>query len=71
VSEEQQSQTGLGDETLRAAVLLAGDGVGSFLIPKAFGTAGDARNSPPCPRAKSLAAGTLAFLIQALRFSLT
>jgi hypothetical protein len=62
VSEEQQSQAGLGDETLRAAVLLAGDGVGSFLTAHC----GDARNSPPCPRPKSLTAGTFGIFRQAL-----
>src|ERR1700722_3546306 len=62
VSEEQRSQTGLGDETPWAAVLLAGDGVDSFLTARC----GDARDSPPCPRPKSLAAGTLVFLKQAL-----
>src|SRR6266849_9907808 len=55
VTEEQRSQTAFCPKTLRAAGLLPVAGVGSFLIARC----GDARNSPPWPRPKSLAAGLL------------
>src|SRR6266571_4195328 len=62
VTEEQRSQTAFAAKTLRAARLLPVAGVGSFLTARC----GDARNSPPWPRAKSLAAGLLLILKQAL-----
>src|SRR5258708_6670923 len=49
-------------KTLRAAGLLSVAGVGSFLTARC----GDARNSPPRSRPKSLAAGLLLILKQAL-----
>ena len=49
-------------KTLRAAGLLPVAGVGSFLTARCE----DARNSPPWPRPKSLAAGPLLILKQAL-----
>ena len=55
-------QTAFCPKTLRAAGLLPVAGVGSFLTARC----GDARNSPPWPRAKSLAAGLLLILKQAL-----
>src|SRR5260370_728082 len=63
VTEEQRSQTAFCPKTLRAAGLLPVAGVGSFLTARC----GDARNSPPWPRPKSLAAGPLRILKQALR----
>src|SRR5438309_11141078 len=63
VSEEQRSQTAFCPKTLRAAGLLPVAGVGSFLTAHC----GDARNSPPWPRPKSLAAGPLPILKQALK----
>src|SRR2546428_140613 len=62
-TEEQRSQTAFCPKTLRAADLLPVAGVGSFLTARC----GDARNSPPWPRPKSLAAGLLLILKQALR----
>ena len=62
VSEGQRSQTGFCPKTLRAAGLLPVACVGSFLTARC----GDARNSPPWPRPKSLAAGPLPILKQAL-----
>src|SRR6266446_3709591 len=62
VTEEQRSQTAFCPKTLRAAGLLPVAGVGSFLTARC----GDARNSPPWPRPKSLAAGPLLILKQAL-----
>src|SRR6266849_9925380 len=59
---EQRSQTAFSPKTLRAAGLLPVAGVGSFLTARC----GDARNSPPWPRPKSLAAGLLLILKQAL-----
>src|SRR5579872_5337286 len=53
----------LGAKTLRAAALLALARVGSFLTARC----GDARNSPPWPPPKSLAAGPLLISKQALR----
>jgi len=55
----------LGAKTLRAAGLLPLARVGSFLTARC----GDARNSPPGPSPKSLAAGPLPILKQALRES--
>src|SRR5438445_9730385 len=63
VTEEQRSKTGFCPKTLRAAGLLPVAGVGSLLTARC----GDARNSPPWPRPKSLAAGLLLILKQALR----
>ena len=63
VTGEQQRQTGLGAKTLRAAALLPVGFVGSFLTAPY----GDARNSPPRPQPKSLAAGHLRFFRQSLR----
>ena len=60
---EQQSQTALRPKTLRAAGLLPVPGVGSFLTARC----GDARNSPPWPPPKSLAAGPVVILRPALR----
>src|SRR5713101_4417396 len=62
VTEEQRSQTAFCPKTLRAPGLLSVAGVGSFLTARC----GDARNSPPWPRPKSLAAGLLLILKQAL-----
>src|SRR5215469_15908778 len=62
VSEEQRSQAAFCAKTLRAARLLSVASVGSLLTARF----GDARNSPPWPRAKSAAAGPLIILIQAL-----
>src|SRR6266446_6439229 len=59
---EQRSQTAFCPKTRRAAGLLPVAGVGSFLTARC----GDARNSPPWPRPKSLAAGLLLILKQAL-----
>ncbi len=59
---EQGGQTAFCPKTLRAAGLLPVAGVGSFLTARC----GDARNSPPWPRPKSLAAGPLLILKQAL-----
>src|SRR6266487_3453184 len=58
---EQGGQTAFCPKTLRAAGLLPVAGVGSFLTARC----GDARNSPPWPRPKSLAAGPLLILKQA------
>jgi hypothetical protein len=55
VTEEQQSQTAFCAKTLRAASFLPVACVGSFLTARC----GDARNSPPWPRSKSFAAGTI------------
>src|SRR6266446_5202044 len=54
-TEEQRSQTVFSAKTLRAAGLLSVAGVGSFLTARC----GDARNSPPWPQPKSLAAAPL------------
>src|SRR5216684_7011307 len=62
VTEEQRSQAAFCPKTLRAAGLLPVARVGSFLTARC----GDARNSPPWPRPKSLAAGLLLILKQAL-----
>src|SRR5258706_14447524 len=65
-TEEQRSQTAFSAKTLRAAGLLSVAGVGSFLTAHC----GDARNSPPWPQPKSLAASPLVVSKQALkRFS--
>src|SRR5260370_33727335 len=64
VTEEQRSQAAFCPKPLRAAGLLPVAGVGSLLTARC----GDARNSPPWPRPKSLAAGPLPILKQALRF---
>src|SRR6266436_4360873 len=63
-TEEQRSQTAFSAKTLRAAGLLSVAGVGSFLTARC----GDARNSPPWPQPKSLAAAPLVVSKQALRF---
>src|SRR5260370_40619758 len=57
-----RSQAAFCPKTLRAAGLLPVAGVGSFLTARC----GDARDSPPWPRPKSLAAGLLLILKQAL-----
>src|SRR5258708_39240368 len=62
-TEEQRSQTAFSAKTLRAAGLLSVAGVGSFLTARC----GDARNSPPWPQTKSLAAAPLVVSNQALR----
>src|SRR5712664_1533660 len=62
-TEEQRSQTAFSPKTLRAAGLLSVAGVGSFLTARC----GDARNSPPWPQPKSLAAAPLVVSKQALR----
>src|SRR5216684_9326854 len=62
-TEEQRSQTAFSAKTLRAAGLLSVAGVGSFLTARC----GDARNSPPWPQPKSLAAAPLVVSKQALR----
>src|SRR5216683_3563433 len=62
-TEEQRSQTAFSAKTLRAAGLLPVAGVGSFLTARC----GDARNSPPWPQPKSLAAAPLVVSKQALR----
>src|SRR6266481_1013649 len=59
-----RSQTAFSAKTLRAAGLLSVAGVGSFLTARC----GDARNSPPWPQPKSLAAAPLVVSKQALRF---
>src|SRR6266849_1035695 len=61
-TEEQRSQTAFSPKTLRAAGLLPVAGVGSFLTARC----GDARNSPPWPQPKSLAAAPLVVSKQAL-----
>src|SRR3989442_15739744 len=61
-TEEQRSQTAFSAKTLRAAGLLSVAGVGSFLTARC----GDARNSPPWPQPRSLAAAPLAVSKQAL-----
>jgi hypothetical protein len=61
---KQRSQTVFSAKTLRAAVLLAGAGVGSSLTAHFR----DTRASPPWPRPKSLAAASLGIFKQALRF---
>src|SRR5258708_1298958 len=61
-TEEQRSQTAFSAKTLRAAGLLSLAGVGSFLTARC----GDARNSPPWPQPKSLAAAPLVVSKQAL-----
>ncbi len=61
-TEEQRSQTAFSPKTLRAAGLLSVAGVGSFLTARC----GDARNSPPWPPPKSLAAAPLVVSKQAL-----
>src|SRR5258708_7794037 len=63
-TEEQRSQTAFSPKTLRAAGLLSVAGVGSFLTARC----GDARNSPPWPHPKSLAAAPLVVSKQALRW---
>jgi hypothetical protein len=63
MTEEQRSQRAFSGKTLRAAVLLPGSRVGSTVTARR----GDAPVSPPWPRSKSLAAGPLPFLKQALR----
>jgi len=63
VTEEQRSQTAFCPKTLRAAGLLPVARVGSLLTARC----GDARNSPPWPRPKSLAAGPLLILKQTLK----
>src|SRR6266702_6804826 len=65
-TKEQRSQTAFSPKTLRAAGLLSVAGVGSFLTARC----GDARNSPPWPQPKSLAAAPLVVSKQALRFPL-
>src|SRR6266849_4771703 len=60
--QEQRSQTAFSAKTLRAAGLLSVAGVGSFLTARC----GDARNSPPWPQPKSLAAAPLVVSKQAL-----
>src|SRR5712664_2444123 len=67
VTEEQRSQTAFCPKTLRAAGLLPVAGVGSFLTARC----GDARNSPPWPQPKSLAAGPLPIFKQALSIKAT
>src|SRR3989442_14759517 len=62
-TEEQQSQTAFSPKTLRAAGLLSVAGVGSFLTARC----GDARNSPPWPQPKFLAAAPLVVSKEALR----
>src|SRR5713101_6530064 len=62
-TEEQRSQTAFSAKTLRAAGLLSVAGVGSFLTARC----GDARNSPPWPQPKSLAAAPLVVSKQALK----
>src|SRR5260221_1474276 len=62
VTEEQRRQTAFCPKTFRAAGLLPVACVGSLLTARC----GDARNSPPWPRPKSLAAGPLPILKQAL-----
>ena len=57
-----RSQTAFSPKTLRAAGLLSVAGVGSFLTARC----GDARNSPPWPQPKSLAAAPLVVSKQAL-----
>src|SRR5712691_11015429 len=61
-TEEQRSQTAFSAKTLRAAGLLSVAGVGSFLTARC----GDARNLPPWPQPKSLAAAPLVVSKQAL-----
>src|SRR6266851_8476633 len=61
-TEEQRSQTAFSPKTLRAAGLLSVAGVDSFLTARC----GDARNSPPWPQPKSLAAAPLVVSKQAL-----
>src|SRR5216684_8930967 len=61
-TEEQRSQTAFSAKTLRAAGLLPVAGVDSFLTARC----GDARNSPPWPQPKSLAAAPLIVSKQAL-----
>src|SRR5947209_6543738 len=61
-TEEQRSQTAFSAKTLRAAGLLSVAGVDSFLTARR----GDARNSPPWPQPKSLAAVPLVVSKQAL-----
>ena len=63
MTEEQRSQAAFSAKTRRAAGLLAAAGVGSALTARC----GDARASPPWLRPKSLAAGPLSILKQALR----
>src|SRR5712664_402151 len=63
-TEEQRSETAFSAKTLRAAGLLSVAGVGSFLTARC----GDARNSPPWPQPKSLAAAPLVVSKQALSF---
>ena len=63
VSEEQRSQWVVSAKTLRAAGLLPVAGVGSAVTADY----GDAPASPPWPPPKSLAAGPLSILKQALR----
>src|SRR6266446_2408833 len=62
-TEEQRSQTAFSAKTLRAAGLLSVAGVGSLLTARC----GDARNSPPWPQPKSLAAAPLVVSKQALK----
>jgi len=64
-TEEQRSQTAFCPKTLRAAGLLPVASVGSFLTARC----GDARNSPPWPQPKSLAAAPLVVSKQALRLA--
>src|SRR5712691_4838821 len=61
-TEEQRSQTAFSPKTLRAAGLLSVASVDSFLTAHC----GDARNSPPWPPPKSLAAAPLVVSKQAL-----
>src|SRR5260221_8481206 len=61
------SQTAFSAKTLPAAGLLSVAGVGSFLTARC----GDARNSPPWPQPKSLAAAPLVVSKQALRPKVT
>src|SRR5712692_5433142 len=58
-----RSQSAFSAKTLRAAGLLSVAGVGSFLTARC----GDARNSPPWPQPKSLAAAPLVVSKPALR----
>ncbi len=58
-----RSQTAFSAKALRAAGLLSVAGVGSFLTARC----GDARNSPPWPQPKSLAAAPLVVSKQARR----
>src|SRR5258708_33857927 len=64
-TEGQRSQTAFSPKTLRAAGLLSVAGVGPFLTARC----GDARNSPPWPQPKSLAAPPPVVSKQALTYT--